>query len=143
MTATAYELPAWESFQLLRTATIGRLCVIEHGYPIAVPVNYRILERDGEHIVVVRTAPHTLVARYRGLASLEVDHIDLEGGEAWSVIVRGELHRVLGEHTLPDPQPMVTVDRNQWLTLRIDSMSARKFMIESSDDGFSVEWQFG
>jgi hypothetical protein len=143
MSTAAHELPSWESFELLRTATIGRLCVIEHGYPIAVPVNFRIIERDGEQVVVVRTAPNTLVARYRGPASLEVDHIDLEGGSAWSVIVRGELRRVLGEHSLPDPQPLLTVDRHQWLTLRVMATSSRRFTIEPSDDGYSVEWQFG
>lgn len=141
MTAEPHQLPNWESLELLRSTTIGRLCVLEGEYPIAMPINYRIVELVGAHAAVVRTAPNTVLARFEGPASLEVDDIDLDAGSAWSVIARGQLHRVLGEHSLPDPRPLVTIDRDQWMMLSISALSGRRFTIEVAADGFSVEWQ--
>lgn len=141
MSAELQELPRWEVLDLVRGSRIGRLCVIDGGFPIAVPVNYRLTEQDGKEVIVVRTAANTMIARYEGLASLEIDHIDLAAGSAWSVIVRGNLRRVLGTHTLPDPAPIITVDRHQWTTLTVQAMSGRRFIIQPSADGFSVDWQ--
>ena len=83
MPATVHELPAWECFELLVAHGIGRLCLIDAGSPIAVPVNYRL----GSHQqIIVRTAPNSMVGRYRGPCSLEVDDIDISHERAWSVI---------------------------------------------------------
>lgn len=89
----------------------------------------------------MRAAPYTVLACYEGCASLEVDDINLDDGTARSVIARGELDRVLGEHELPDPTPMLSLDRQQWLRLDVSSITGRRFVVEPSPDGFSVEWQ--
>jgi Pyridoxamine 5'-phosphate oxidase len=141
MGAERYELSTWESLALLRAGTIGRLCVIEHGYPLAVPVNYRISGTRDDSKIVIRTAPDTLLGRYEGLASLEVDEILLDKGTAWSVIVRGILQHVHGGPTLPDPKPLVAQGRHQWITLATYAISGRRFVIQPSSDGFSVDWQ--
>jgi len=140
MTASHHELQQWESLELLGSTHVGRVCVLEGEYPIAVPVNYCISGQDGAS-VIFRTAPNSLLARVEGPASLEVDEIDLSGGTAWSVIARGRLRRVFGQHTLPDPLPIVSVDRRQWMQLTITAVSGRKFTIHAAADGFSVEWQ--
>jgi nitroimidazol reductase NimA-like FMN-containing flavoprotein (pyridoxamine 5'-phosphate oxidase superfamily) len=71
MGATPYELPHWEILELLGRETVGRLCVIEQGYPLAFPLNYRMMREADETRIVFRAAPHAAVARYEGLASLE------------------------------------------------------------------------
>jgi hypothetical protein len=139
--AQRFELPKWECFELLRREGIGRLCIVDHGYPVAFPVNYRMHGVDDAITAVVRTAPGTVMGQYEGPASLEVDHIDLVAGTAWSVIVRGALRRVVGTHTLPDPQPILTQGRDRWVELVPTAITGRRFTVRVSDDGFPVEWQ--
>ena len=141
MSGERYELSTWESMELLGSMGIGRLCLIEQGYPLAVPVNYRIDGTSvGAQTVVIRTAPNSLIGRYEGPASLEVDHIDLGAGEAWSVLVRGTLRRVLGTHDLPDPLPLLPEGRLQWMTMCVGAVSGRRFRLEAGGQAFVVEW---
>jgi nitroimidazol reductase NimA-like FMN-containing flavoprotein (pyridoxamine 5'-phosphate oxidase superfamily) len=156
MGATRSELPLWEAFELLDSKTFGRLGVIDGGYPMVFPMNYRIVHGDTVHddtvhddtvhgsgrtTIVFRAAPHTAVARYEGLATLEVDEIDPDGRNAWSVIVRGTLRRVLGACDLPDTFPLLTQGRHQWLTLDVTAVSGRRFVSAPLPDEFSVDWQ--
>ena len=87
MSAHRHQLTTWESIDLLRERTVGRLCIIDHGYPLAIPINYQVVGGNDDIDIVVRTAPETLLGRYEGPGSLEVDDIDLDHGTAWSVIV--------------------------------------------------------
>lgn len=141
MGATRFELPVWESLELLGRETVGRLCVIEYGYPLAFPINYKTMRKGDETRIVFRTSPRAAIARYVGPASLEVDRIDKERQTAWSVMVRGTLSRVVGQHELPDTSPLVTEDRQQWVVLDVTAISGRRFTSKSAADGFSVEWQ--
>lgn len=139
MSAQHHELTKWESLALLQEATIGRLCIVDQGYPIAIPISYTL---DGTQArVVVRTAPNTMLGRYEGPGSLEVDSIDLDIGTAWSVIVRGAIRRAIGSYELPDPMPLLTDDRSQWMTLEIVAISGRRFAVHAADDSFAVDWQ--
>jgi hypothetical protein len=141
MGATRHELPQWESLELLRRETIGRLCVLEHGYPLAYPMNYRVVG-DGDAVsVVFRANPRTAVASCEGAASIEVDHLDPVQRSAWSVMARGTLHRAVGTHELPDTDPLVTDGRFQWLVLDVEAISGRRFTGVPVADGFVVEWQ--
>lgn len=141
MCATRVELPQWQSLDLLERETVGRLCIIEQGYPLAFPVNYRLV-RDGDRTALVfRVSPRAGLARYEGRASFEVDHIEMQYGTAWSVIVRGTVRRVLGRHELPDTHPFVDDDRQQWLLLDVSAISGRRFQSKPAGDGFVVEWQ--
>jgi nitroimidazol reductase NimA-like FMN-containing flavoprotein (pyridoxamine 5'-phosphate oxidase superfamily) len=141
MGATRSELPLWEAVELLGSKTFGRLGVIDGGYPLVFPMNYRMVHDDGHTTIVFRAAPHTAVARYEGPATLEVDEIDADGRNAWSVIVRGTLRRVLGSHELPDTFPLLTQGRHQWLTLDVTAVSGRRFVSAPLPDEFSVDWQ--
>jgi uncharacterized protein len=138
--AQRFEVPRWECYALLRHEGVGRLCIIDHGCPVAFPVNYRMEGDDAEIRAVVRTAPGTLMGEYEGPASLEVDHIDLAAGTAWSVIVRGTAQHVIGTHTLPDPHPLVADGRDRWIQLRPSMITGRRFTVKVSADGFPVEW---
>lgn len=141
MGATQFEAPQWESVTWLESETVGRLCVLDFGYPLAFPINYRLLHDGDEYQIVFRTDPQSLVGRYEGPASLEVDRIDSARLNAWSVIVRGELRGVVGRVDLPDTSPLLTEGRNRWKVLNVNSISGRRFTSKTSADGFSVDWQ--
>ena len=142
MGATQFEAPQWESVAWLESETVGRLCVIDYGYPLAFPINYRFQHvRDDEYRIVFRTVPHAVVGRYEGPASLEVDWIDDARLNAWSVIVRGELRGAVGQIDLPDPSPLLTEGRHRWKVLEVSSISGRRFTSTTAADGVSVDWQ--
>lgn len=141
MGAERCELTTWQSFELVRDRGIGRLCIIDHGCPLAIPMNYSVTNDDGEMRFVVRAAPETLVGRYEGPASIEIDEIDLANGSAWSVIARGAVKRVIGPHGCTDPKPLITEGRHMWLTLAVSSISGRRFTVSAASDGYSVDWQ--
>ena len=141
MGATRFDAPQWESVAWLESETVGRLCVVELGYPLAFPINYRLL-RDGDAIrLVFRAAAHSAVGRYQGPASLEVDRIDTSRHNAWSVIARGELRVAIGQTDLPDTYPLLTEGRDRWKVLQVSSISGRRFASTTPGDGFSVDWQ--
>lgn len=139
MSAQRFELTTRESLTLLHEQAVGRMCIIEHTFPLAIPISYALVADDSR--VVVRTGPDTMLGRYQGPGSLEVDSIDLDNGVAWSVIVRGTIRRVLGAHELPDPKPLLTEGRTEWITLEISAISGRRFEVRTAADGFSVDWQ--
>ena len=143
MSATAHEVPAWECYDLLRGHGIGRLCLVDGGYPIAVPINYRLLDDEAHPRLVVRTLPNSMIGRYHGPCSLEVDEIDLTRGRAWSVIARGAAHPAHGDHRLPDPEPIVAGNRDRWIVIDVAAISGRRFVVAEAADGCSVEWQLG
>lgn len=144
MSTERVELSARESTALLRSRSVGRICLIDHGYPVAIPVNYQIVGGDDDRIVaqvVMRTAPDTLLGRYEGLGSLEVDDVTLDRGSAWSVIVRGHIRPQFDADQLPDPQPLVDTDRERWMTLSVLATSGRRFAVHRSNDGHTVLWR--
>jgi hypothetical protein len=134
------EMPDWECQRLLADTNIGRLCVLDDGYPLAFPVNFQQVTSGGRHLLVVRVAPGASIARCEGRASLEADHIDQVTRQAWSVIARGVLRRVSGFHDLPDPGPWIDDGRSQWMTLEVSGVSGRRFRGEPTGDGFEVDW---
>jgi uncharacterized protein len=139
------EMPGWECQQLLAETSIGRLCVIDDGYPLAFPVNYQQVaganpQGGVRHLLVVRTAPGATLARCEGLASLEIDQIDPVTRRAWSVIARGRLRRTSDVHDLPDPGPWIDDGRSQWVVLEVTATSGRRFHASTSDEGYVVDW---
>jgi hypothetical protein len=59
---------------------------------VVLPVNYAVAEGT----VVIRTGSGSLIGVHGdGPVSFEADHFDLELGQGWSVLIRGDAHRVL------------------------------------------------
>ena len=59
---------------------------------MVLPVNYAV----SGGTIVIRTGDGSLIAgNADGPVSFEADHFDLELGQGWSVLVRGDAHRVL------------------------------------------------
>ena len=141
MGAAHHHLPKHECMALLTSDSVGRLCIIDHGYPLAFPVNYRVVQDPAGDRIVFRTSPDASLARYEGPSSLEVDSISPDHQQAWSVMVHGRLRRSLGEADLPDPHPLVREQRSQWLVLDVSAVSGRRFQSTPATDRFSVDWQ--
>lgn len=86
-----------ECRRLLGDRGIGRVVFIVGDRPVAVPVNY-VLVDDG---VVFRTAPDTDTAAATGTrVGFEVDRIDDAMSEGWSVLISGQLEPVEDEATV-------------------------------------------
>jgi nitroimidazol reductase NimA-like FMN-containing flavoprotein (pyridoxamine 5'-phosphate oxidase superfamily) len=137
--ASAIRLTMAETLERLRSEAVGRLCIDVNGYPIAMPINYVVDETPDGPRIAVRTAPDSEIGSYLGLASLEVDRLDVAAGRAWSVIVRGDLHPLVGRTPNEDTHPFVSDHRTRWMELTIVSLSGRKFVADAS--GFAVDWQ--
>lgn len=59
---------------------------------MVLPMNYVVTDAT----VVIRTGGGSLIGVHGdGPVSFEADHFDLELGQGWSVLLRGEAHRVL------------------------------------------------
>jgi transcriptional regulator with XRE-family HTH domain len=86
-----------ECYRLLGAQGIGRIAFDTAAGLAVLPVNYAVTA----HTIVIRAGSGSLIAAHGdGPVSFEADHFDLELNQGWSVLVRGEAHRVLqpGEH---------------------------------------------
>ena len=81
-----------ECYRLLAPRGIGRIAFATASGLTVLPVNYAVTDRT----IVIRTGSGSLIGGHGdGPVSFEADHFDLELGQGWSVLVRGEAHRVL------------------------------------------------
>jgi transcriptional regulator with XRE-family HTH domain len=81
-----------ECYQLLAPRGIGRIAFRAASGLMILPVNYAMTGAT----IVVRTGAGSLIGGHGdGPVSFEADHFDLELGQGWSVLVRGDAHRVL------------------------------------------------
>ena len=81
-----------ECYRLIAPRGIGRIAFATASGLAVLPVNYVVA--DGT--IVIRTGSGSVIAAHGdGRVSFEADHFDLELGQGWSVLVRGEAHRVI------------------------------------------------
>ena len=66
MGAIRYHIPRSECIERLAAESVGRLCFIDHGYPLAFPVNYRLVDPRRADRIVFRTSSTALLAALRG-----------------------------------------------------------------------------
>jgi transcriptional regulator with XRE-family HTH domain len=77
--------------RLIAPGGVGRIAFTTASGPAVLPVNFAVV--DGT--IVVRTAEGTTIEGHADdLVAFEVDHIDEALGQGWSVLVRGQAHRV-------------------------------------------------
>lgn len=87
-------LTAAECYELISPGGVGRVAFTTADGPVVLPVNYAMAGQ----LVIFRTAPDTLLARYLDCrAGFEVDRIDEALGRGWSVLVIGHAVRVTSE----------------------------------------------
>ena len=133
------EVPRWEALDLLRSTTIGRICIVDHGCPIALPMNFRVTGDTHDFRIVLRAARGTAVGGYVGPASLEVDQIRLDRGPRGASSCAASSARRRRRMRCPT-LARCCPDRHEWLLLEPVAISGRRFSFDGSQDGFFVDW---
>jgi transcriptional regulator with XRE-family HTH domain len=81
-----------ECRRLITPGGVGRIAFSTASGPVVLPVNFAVLADT----IVIRTAEGTVIDGHAdGPVALEVDHLDDALCQGWSVLVRGQAHRVL------------------------------------------------
>lgn len=117
-----------ECRRLLAAGGVGRLVFIADRRPVALPVNYRMLEGD----VVFRTAEETSLGAVSDAepVSFEVDRIDEAMSEGWSVLATGRLRRVSPDEIRRleklGVEPWAGGARSVYLRLELREVSGRR-----------------
>ncbi|CAB4887156.1 unannotated protein [freshwater metagenome] len=137
------ELGVDECIALLASTDVGRLCVIDHGHPVAYPVNYRVVpDGRGNVALVLRTRADSMLDQPDTPAGFEIDSVDSLTETGWSVVLRGTLLRADGP-TVPfwvrawDPRPRLA-GRDTWLYFVSTAISGRRLMDGVPEWAFSV-----
>jgi hypothetical protein len=85
------KLTPTECRQLIARGGIGRIAFSTAAGPVVFPVNFAVVADT----IVIRTGEGTMLEGHAdGPVALEVDYLDEALCQGWSVLVRGEAHRV-------------------------------------------------
>ncbi len=128
------ELEAEECRRLLEQGGVGRVVFTDDRGPVALPVNFRLL--DGE--VVFRTANDGVVARAVGRRDtpigFEVDHVDDALAEGWSVLIRGRARPLGDAHDLAGLaglEPWTGGERSLYVRVAASELTGRRIRARS------------
>ena len=121
---------------LIAPGGVGRVVFTDRGVPVALPVNYRVLDQD----IVFRTEEGaTVLANLSSQEiSFEVDHLDEALTEGWSVLVSGR-GRALVDPTEREQVESVGVApwaggaRDTYVRLAPDQVTGRRIRKRSGD----------
>jgi nucleotide-binding universal stress UspA family protein len=130
------EIPEDECLALLAGRRVGRLVVVRDGMPQAYPVNYVL---DGR-TVALRTDPGLLLDwATLGQVAFEVDQIDEDSHEGWSVVVHGVGRDVTdgvdawSERVRSRPlEPWAGGDRRHWVAIAGAQFTGRRLVRHES-----------
>lgn len=128
------EMSAAECEERLRAGKVGRMAVATPNGPHIVPLNYVVVDDAHGPMVVVRTAAYSLLGTHGAgsMLAFEVDEIDVDREEGWSVEVRGrgEIAYDLRDIGLlrdgHSPTPWAAGYRSMFLKLRWTEISGRR-----------------
>ncbi|WP_406289449.1 helix-turn-helix domain-containing protein [Embleya sp. NBC_00896] len=106
---------------------VGRLSPGAAAEPFVLPVNYLL---DGQDIVF-RTAEGSTLSYVEGQVAFEVDDMVREARFAWSVLVIGDVERVIDRRDVArlseaDLQPWPDGTRDVWLRIRPQRITGRR-----------------
>ena len=126
----------------LAHAHIGRVVFVDGRGPVALPVNYGVLDDD----IVFRTAASSslLASSYVDRVGFEVDEIDERGRQGWSVLVTGSVRHVTDVAELRAVRQLGVVpwaegERSQYLRLRVRTMTGRHLVVAEDAPGSGGE----
>jgi hypothetical protein len=133
-------LPTEVCLELLRRCEVGRMSVVADGFPVVVPVNYRMVERGGEAWIVVRTRPGSVIDQESTRVGFQIDGVDPVRHTGWSVLARGVVHHDddclcpwrEGEH----PESWMVAEPESWLLVHVMALTGRR--LHAPD----LEWAF-
>lgn len=125
-----FELTSDECIQLLSGDLVGRVAMCTPVGPRIVPVNYAV---HGD-AVVFRTAPYSELGTYGSNTELafEVDRLDYETHQGWSVVALGRAQFVQDPEEISDirralqPRPWAGGSRNLYVKLVWRELTGRR-----------------
>lgn len=121
-----------ECDRLLAPGGVGRVVLVEERGPVAIPVNFSLLDGD----IVFRTAAGSPLAAADGReVGFEVDRIDDALHEGWSVLVTGRARRLVDPDEVARAralgvEPWAGGDRDLYLRLVPGEVSGRRVRVE-------------
>jgi uncharacterized protein len=132
------ELSQHECRLLLDLTTIGRIAFVVDGLPIVFPVNYRFLSAESGPWIVLRTRPGNGLDGAPEQVAFEIDGIDHDHQQGWSVLVRGLLHHLDQDEIERfserfDPKPWPRRDRTSWLAIKPQSLAGRRLQVAEDE----------
>jgi nitroimidazol reductase NimA-like FMN-containing flavoprotein (pyridoxamine 5'-phosphate oxidase superfamily) len=133
-----------ECRQLLSLSAIGRIAFVVDGLPIVLPVNYRLLHDETGTWILVRTRPGNAIDDAPERVAFEIDGVDYDHHQGWSVLVRGVLHH-LDHNEIEllanrfDPKPWPQDDRTAWLAIKPQVLTGRRLHTSQPDWAFSPD----
>lgn len=124
------ELEAEECVELLAAGVVGRAAICTPDGPHVVPVNY-VVHGDS---VVFRTTPYSILGTFAwsGDIAFEVDQIDEQRHEGWSVVVLGKGEMVEDAEDLEEirwrnePKPWAQGPRHLYVRIRWRKITGRR-----------------
>jgi nitroimidazol reductase NimA-like FMN-containing flavoprotein (pyridoxamine 5'-phosphate oxidase superfamily) len=123
------EMTLEECLEMLHAGAVGRVALSTPVGPRIVPVNFA-MHRDA---IVFRTAPYSELGTY-GMdveVAFEIDHIDHELHQGWSVVAMGRSEVVEDPDEVAEirrtwePRPWAPGNRNLYLKLKWRDLSGR------------------
>ena len=131
-----------ECLRLLRGTPVGRIAVVVDGFPVILPVNFRLVETPGRTWIALRTRPGNIIDRALIHVAFEIDGIDTAHAQGWSVLVRGTLHHVDADaadfRARFDPHPWLTAERDAWLIIEPFVITGRRLHPTQPDWAFHL-----
>jgi nitroimidazol reductase NimA-like FMN-containing flavoprotein (pyridoxamine 5'-phosphate oxidase superfamily) len=130
-----------ECLELLRATSIGRIAFVVDDFPVALPVNYRLVETDEQAWILLRTHPGNVIDQAPLRVAFQIDGVDYSHRGGWSVLVRGTLHHLDADEVMTsrsryDPEPWPADDRDSWLAVKATAISGRRLASPE------VQWAF-
>jgi uncharacterized protein len=125
------ELSYDRCLELLSGGVVGRIAVCTPSGPRILPVNYSVVHDS----IVFRTTPYSLLGTHAWDTKLafEVDHIDHEHRQGWSVVATGngamidDPDELAAIRSHSDPQPWPSgAQRLLYVRLRWDELTGRR-----------------
>ena len=127
---TLRELTVDECVELISASVVGRAAICTPSGPHVVPVNFAV-DHDS---IVFRTTPYSVLGTYgwAGDMAFEVDHIEVEKHQGWSVVAvgRGEMVEDVEEieeiRWAHEPKPWADGTRPLYVRLRWREITGRR-----------------
>lgn len=125
-----WTLDATDCWDLLRSASVGRLAVIVDGDPEIFPVNFTV-----EHsALIIRTGDGTKIDAVRSHPRVAFEIDGLDGQTAFSVVVKGDAKEIKAPDELRDTvsldvSPLQAGTKNHFVRILAEEVTGRSFPV--------------
>lgn len=124
------DLPYATCLRNLRQGVVGRAAVCTPSGPRILPVNYAVVD----DAILFRTTPYSVLGSLTGSVALafEVDSIDYQRHEGWSVVATGRASVLHDAGDIADARSLLTVQpwaggpRHVYVRMRWDELTGRQ-----------------